>query len=38
MHVLRDHLDHSANSGDPVPMEQAFDQIAKLHQKRTADQ
>ena len=32
--VIRDRLDRSANSGDPVPLDDAFNQLAKMHQQR----
>lgn len=32
--LIRDRLERSANSGDPVPLEEAFDQLAALHQQR----
>ncbi len=34
MALIRDRLEHSANSGYPVPIDQAFDQIEILHQQR----
>ncbi len=35
--VIRKRLDNSVNSGTPVPMEQAFDQIEKIHQQHMSD-
>jgi len=32
--LLRERLEHSANSGQPVPLDQAFEQIGNLHQRR----
>lgn len=31
--LIRDRLDHSANSGESVPLDEAFDQIENLHQQ-----
>lgn len=32
--LIRDRLDRSANSGPAVPLDEAFEQIVKLHQQR----
>ncbi len=32
--LIRDRLERSANSGDPVPLDAAFDQLAAMHQQR----
>lgn len=36
MSVIRARLERAANSGDPVPIETAFDEIAAIHQQRVA--
>ncbi len=32
--LIRERLECSANSGQPVPLDQAFEQIENLHQRR----
>lgn len=32
--LIRDRLERSANSGTPVPLDTAFDQIEQMHQER----
>lgn len=32
--LIRDRLDRSANSGNPIPLDDAFDQLAAMHQQR----
>ncbi len=32
--LIRDRLERSANSGQPVPLDQAFEQIENLHKHR----
>lgn len=34
--LIRKRLERSANSGKPVPLDQAFEQIEKLHQQRVS--
>jgi len=32
--LIRERLEHSANSGQPVPLDQAFEQIEELHKRQ----
>ena len=35
--AIRARLDRSANSGTPIPMEEAFDRIRAMHEQRMSD-
>jgi len=32
--AIRNRLERSANSGDPIPLDDAFDQLSAMHQQR----
>lgn len=36
--VIRERLEHSAHSGKPIPIDQAFGQIENLHRQRTGNE
>ncbi|NJK63627.1 MAG: type II toxin-antitoxin system ParD family antitoxin [Synechococcaceae cyanobacterium SM2_3_1] len=36
--LIRARLEQSANSGQPVPLKEAFDRIEQLHHRRDTDQ
>ncbi len=36
--LIRARLEQSANSGQPVPLKEAFDRIEQLHRERNGDQ